>query len=92
MMTMDELKAALEERQEMQRIIDDAQAVLDARTDEIKAHMTEASIDEFTAGPYKVTWKFNAPRIVADVDKLKAAGLFDQYSKAQKPARPFNVR
>jgi len=91
MMTLDELKTALTERQEMQRIIDDAKAIMDARTDAIKAHMTEAGVDELSAGPFRVTWKYNKPSTVADVEKLKAAGLFDLYSKVQKPARPFKV-
>lgn len=91
MMNLEELKAALEERQEMQRIIDEAHAVLEARTDEIKAHMTEAGLDELTAGVFKVTWKYSKPSPVADVAKLKAAGLFEMYSKEQKPSRPFRV-
>ena len=91
MMTMESLRAALDERQEMQRIIDEAQAVLDARTAEIKDHMVAAGIDELTAGPYRVTWKYSKPRTVPDTEKLKAAGLFELYSKEQAPARPFRV-
>ena len=90
-MTREELRKALEERQEMQRIIDEAQKVVDARTAEIKDHMTAAGIDEFAEGPYKVTWKYSKPRTVPDADALRAAGLFDQYSKQQAPARPFRV-
>ena len=91
MMTSEQLKKALEERQEMQRLIDEATKTLDARTDEIKAYMTEAGLDCFDVGPFKVTWRYSKPRTVADVDAMKAAGIFEQYSKTQAPSRPFRV-
>jgi hypothetical protein len=91
MLNYEQLLAAITERQEMQRIIDDASAVLDARTEEIKAYMTEAGKDEMSVGPFRIIWKENKPRIVADVDAMKADGIFDKYCKAQKAARPFKV-
>lgn len=91
MMNLDELKTILTERQELQRMLDETAAAIDAISDKVKAHMTEAGLDELTAGPFKVTWKYTKPSITADVAKLKAAGLFELYSKEGKPSRPFKV-
>ena len=88
-MTNDELIQALEERQEMARIMDEAKAAMDAITDKIKAHMGDETL--LIVGPYKVTWKYSKPRIVADEDAMRAAGIFDRFSKEQKPQRPFRV-
>lgn len=86
-MTNTELIAALTERQELNRIIDEAKARMDELTDDIKAHMGDET--SLIVGPYKVTWK-PVTRTVADVDALKAAGLYPQYSKPQV-TRPFKV-
>ena len=91
MMTHEQIIAALEEYQEMKRMKEDAEAAMQARADEIKAHMTEAGLDKLSEGPYKVTWTWNKPQTVPDVEKMKAAGIFDAFSKTNKPARPFKV-
>ena len=91
MMTHEQLISALEDYQEMKRLMEDAKAAMEARAEEIKAHMTEAGLDKLSEGPYKVTWTWNKPQTVADVEKMKAAGIFEAFSKQNKPARPFKV-
>ena len=86
-MTNPELIALLTERQELARIIDEAKARMDTLTDQVKDHMgTDTSL---TVGPFRVTWK-DVTRTVADVDALKAAGLYEKFSK-QQVTRPFKV-
>lgn len=91
MMTRNELISAITDYQEMKRMKEEAEAAMQARADEIKAHMTEAGLDTLSEGPYKVTWKYSSPQTVPDVEKMKAAGIFDAFSKQNKPARPFRV-
>lgn len=90
-LTTAEIIEKLTERQELQRIIDEATAAMDAITAEIKEHMAAEGVDELNAGPFRATWKYSKPRTVADVEKMKAAGIFDAFSKEQAPARPFRV-
>jgi len=86
-MTNPELMQALTERQELVRIMDEAKARIDELTDALKAHMgVETSL---IIGPYKVTWK-DVVRTVADVDAMKAAGIYPDFSK-QQVTRPFKV-
>lgn len=89
MMTNDELKTALEERQELVRIMDEAKTRVEQLTDQIKEHMGDDEL--LIVGPYKVTWKYSKARTIADEEAMKAAGIFDRFSKQQKPARPFKV-
>ena len=89
MMTNEQLREALTERQELVRIMDEAKARIDQITDQIKDHMGDDTL--LIVGPYKVSWKFSKPRTVADEEAMKAAGVWEQYSKQQAPARPFRV-
>ena len=86
-MTNSEKIAILTERQELARIIDEAKARMETLTDAIKADMGDETL--LIVGPYKVTWKEQV-RSVADTDALKAAGIFDKFSKVQV-TRPFKV-
>ena len=86
-MTNSELIAILTERQELVRIMDEAKKQVEALTAQVKDHMGDET--SLIVGPYKVTWK-DVTKTVADVDALKAAGLYDKYSK-QQTTRPFKV-
>ena len=86
-MTNSELIAILTERQELVRIMDEAKKQVEALTAQVKGHMEDET--SLIAGPYKVTWK-DVTKTVADVDALKAAGLYDKFSK-QQVTRPFKV-
>lgn len=86
-MTNSELIAILTERQELVRIMDEAKEKIEALTAQVKGHMGDET--SLIVGPYKVTWK-GVTKTVADVDALKAAGLYDKFSK-QQITRPFKV-
>lgn len=86
-MTNSELIAILTERQELVRIMDEAKTRIEALTGQVKDHMGDET--SLIVGPYKVTWK-DVTKTVADVDALKAAGLYDKFSK-QQITRPFKV-
>jgi intracellular sulfur oxidation DsrE/DsrF family protein len=51
---------------------------------QLKKMMEEGSICEFNAGSLNVTLKKIQESLIPDVDALKAAGVFDQYSKIKK--------
>ena len=86
-MTNSELIAILTERQELVRIMDEAKKQVEVLTAQVKDHMGDET--SLIVGPYKVTWK-DVTKTVADVDALKAAGLYDKFSK-QQVTRPFKV-
>ena len=86
-MTNSELIAILTERQELTRIIDEAKARIETLTDDVKEFMGDDT--SLIVGPFRVTWK-EVTRTVADVDALKAAGIYGKFSK-QQVTRPFKV-
>ena len=55
MMSMNELEAKCRELRQLQRLIDEAQAEVEAIRDSIKAHMGDT--EEIRAGEYKITWR-----------------------------------
>lgn len=65
---------------ELQALIDEAQAELEAKKDIIKAHMGEDT--ELRAGEYKVTWKpVTSNRFDSTAFKATHAELYKQYTK-----------
>ena len=64
--------------------IDELQKKSKRLEDELKKMMEEGSVCEFNAGSLNVTLKKIQETKIADVDALKAAGIFDQYSKTKK--------
>lgn len=54
-MSMNELEAKCRELRQLQRLIDEAQAEVEAIRDSIKAHMGDT--EEIRAGEYKITWR-----------------------------------
>lgn len=55
-MSTTEISAAVATIREYTRIAEEAQAIIDAARDAIKAHMTEAGKEELTGTDYKITW------------------------------------
>ncbi len=56
-MSTTELETKVTDLQELKRMREDLEAEIAAIEDTLKAHMTEAGIDTFTAGAFKVSWK-----------------------------------
>ena len=56
-MSTKELENKVNDLQELKRMREDLEAEITAIEDSIKAHMTEAGIDSFTAGAFRVDWK-----------------------------------
>ena len=86
-MNNNELLTALNERQELVRLINEADARIEELTNMVKDFMGDTT--SLLIGPYKVTWK-EVTRNVADTDKMKADGIYAEYSKKQV-TRPFKV-
>lgn len=52
-----ELETKCTDLQELKRMKEELEAEITAIEDALKAHMTEAGVDTFTAGAFKVSWK-----------------------------------
>ena len=52
-----ELEARITDLQELKRMKEELEAEITAIEDSLKAYMTTAGLDTFTAGAFKVTWK-----------------------------------
>ena len=51
------LETKVNDLQELKRMREELEAEITAIEDELKAYMTDAALDSFTAGAFKVTWK-----------------------------------
>ena len=56
-MSINEIEAAVKAYREYKRIKEEAEAMLEAAADALKAHMQEADKDTLTGNDYKITWK-----------------------------------
>ena len=52
--------------------------------DELKTEFENQNMTEFTAGGLTAVLKYIPETKIADTDALKAAGIFDEYSKIKK--------
>ena len=75
------------------------EAELDALTkevksmkDELKTEFENQSMTEFTAGGLTAVLKYIPETKIADTDALKAAGIFDEYSKIKKGYTALTVK
>lgn len=82
--TIDEL---MEERMALKRTVDEALKQVESLENHVKELMQEASV--LKTGNYSITWKGQVKRSL-DTDKIKADGLYDQYSK-ESVSRVFRV-
>lgn len=56
-MSTRDIKAQLEQFKELQKLIEEAQAELEAIKDNLKAEMTARGVDTLTAGAFKAKWQ-----------------------------------
>jgi predicted phage-related endonuclease len=67
-----ELETKCTDLQELKRMKEELEAEITAIEDALKGHMTEAGIDCFTAGAFKVTWQ-NVESTRLDTTAMKKA-------------------
>lgn len=91
-MSTTELETKVTDLQELKRMREDLEAEITAIEDALKAHMTAAGIDGFTAGAFKVTWKeVTSSRLdTAAMKKAFPAETLAPYMKTSTTRR-FNV-
>lgn len=87
-MSNSEILSILTERQELVRLVDECKARIEELTGAVKDFMGDDT--ELVLGAFKVTYK-EVQKRVADTAAMKAAGIYDEYSKVQV-TRPFTVR
>lgn len=88
-MSTSELISKIRELRELNALIDEAQAEVEAIKDTIKAHMGDS--EELRAGEYKVTWKpVTSSKFDSKAFQTTHAELYRQYTK-QSTTRRFMV-
>lgn len=87
-MSVNETIAKLNTIKELQRMIEEATAEMEAIKDEIKASMSAQNTDEMTVGVYKVTYKaVKSSRLDTTAFKRDHAELYSAYSKTAETRR-----
>lgn len=81
-MSMNELKAKVDELRELRRMADELAGEIGTIEDEIKAHMTALDTDELHGADFKITWKtITSNRLDSKALKADAPCLYDQYCR-----------
>ena len=90
-MSTNELAKKIRELKELQALIDEAQAEVEAIKDEVKALMTAEGTDELTVDVYKVRYTVvKSNRFDTSAFKKTHADLYSQYTK-ETETRRFSV-
>ena len=90
-MSTNELAKKIRELKELQALIDEAQAEVEAIKDEVKALMTAEGTDELTVDVYKVKYTVvKSNRFDTSAFKKTHADLYSQYTK-ETETRRFSV-
>ena len=91
-MTHQEITARVQYLQELRRMSEDLTREIETVQNDIKAHMTQHSLTELVAGPFRVTWttvpatRLDAKALARDYPDLAA-----QYTRATTTRR-FTVK
>ncbi len=81
-MSVNELSAKIRELKELQQLVEEAEAEMEAIRDELKAHMTEQNAEEITVDVFKVRYTtVQSSRFDTAAFKKTHADLYAQYSK-----------
>lgn len=81
-MSQNEITAKVREIKELQRIMDEAAAEIEALKDAIKAHMDAENVEELTADIYKVRYTaVKSSRFDTTTFKKEAPELYAKYAK-----------
>ena len=90
-MSVNETITKLNTIKELQRMIEEATAEMEAIKDEIKASMNAQNTDEMTVGVYKVTYKaVKSSRLDTTAFKREHNDLYKQFTK-QTASRRFSI-
>lgn len=80
-MSQNEIVAALRELEELQALIEQAEAEAEAIKDAIKSYMDARNLKEITAGAYKVRYAMvKGSRFDSSAFKKDAPALYEQYT------------
>lgn len=63
-----------------------------AMKDELKNEMENQKLTEFKAGGLSAALKFVPETLIADTDAMKAAGVFEKYSKVKKGYNALSIK
>lgn len=81
-MSMNELKAKVDELRELRRMADELAGEISTIEDEIKAHMAALDTDELHGADFKITWKtITSNRLDSKALKADAPCLYAQYCR-----------
>ncbi len=87
-MSKHELTAKIRELKELQQIIDEATAEVEAIRNAIKAEMTAQNVEEMTVDVFKVRWQtVTSNRFDTTAFKKTHADLYAQYTRPQESRR-----
>ena len=90
-MSTNEITAKIRQIKELQQLIEEAEAEMEAIKDAIKAEMTAREVDELTADVFKVRWTtVESSRFDSAAFKKAMPELFKQFSK-QTTGRRFSI-
>lgn len=90
-MSMNELKAKVDELRELRRMADELATAIDTIQDAIKAEMTAAGVDVLTGSDWKAVWKpITSSRIDTVALKKALPDLAAQFTKVST-VRRFSV-
>lgn len=87
-MSTRDIKAQLEQFKELQALIEEATAELEAIKDSLKAEMTARGVDTLTAGAFKAKWQtVCGSRFDSAAFKRENAELYDRYTTKTETRR-----
>lgn len=87
-MSTRDIKAQLEQFKELQKLIEEATAELEAIKDSLKAEMTARGVDTLTAGAFKAKWQtVVGNRFDSAAFKRENAALYDRYTTKTETRR-----
>ena len=87
-MSTHELEIKCRELRQLQALIDEAQAEAETIKDAIKAELTRQSVDELTAGEYKVRWTVvKSSRLDTNALRKAAPELCEKFTRSVEAKR-----
>ncbi|MCI8387574.1 MAG: hypothetical protein HFE63_03800 [Clostridiales bacterium] len=90
-MSQNEITAKVAQIKELMQLIEEATTEADTLKDEIKEYMTAKSVDELTAGLFKVRYKIvKSSRFDSAAFKKESPELYERYAK-QTESRRFSI-
>lgn len=90
-MSTKDIKAQLEQFKELQKLVEEAQAEMEAIKDSLKAEMTARGVDTLTAGAFRANWQtVKGSRFDSAAFKRENAELYSRYT-TQTVTRRFTV-